>query len=146
MHDPFIRAFHMDAPKRKREENQKENLMTNTLNPIIAQHIAAVNAFDTNAIVSTFADDAFVNDNHREFWGTNAIRRWVEKEIVGDKVTIDVREVIDHYGDTIVRGAYDGEYDKTNLPAGDLILSNYFTVRDGKIVSLIVIRNTPAQY
>ena len=43
-------------------------------------------------------------------------------------------------------GAYDGEYDKTNLPAGDLILSNYFSVRDGKIVSLIVIRNTPADY
>jgi len=75
------------------------------LSPIIAQHIAAVNAFDTNAIVSTFADDAFVNDNHREFWGIDAIRRWVEKELVGDKVTIDVREVVDHYGDTIVRGA-----------------------------------------
>jgi hypothetical protein len=136
----------MDERKRKRDDDQKENLMTNNLNPIIAQHIAAVNAFDTNAIVSTFADDAFVNDNHREFWGIDAIRRWVEKEMVGDKVTIDVREVVDHYGDTIVRGAYDGEYDKTNLPAGDLILSNYFTVRDGKIVSLIVIRNTPADY
>jgi hypothetical protein len=135
----------MDERKRKREDDQKENLMTNNLNPIIAQHIAAVNAFDTNAIVSTFADDAFVNDNHREFWGIDAIRRWVEKEMVGDKVTIDVREVVDHYGDTIVRGAYDGEYDKTNLPAGDLILSNYFSVRDGKIVSLIVIRNTPAE-
>jgi hypothetical protein len=136
----------MDAHKNKREDDQKEKLMTNTLKPIIAQHVAAVNTFDTNAIVSTFADDAFVNDNHREFWGIDEIRRWVEKEMVGDKVTIDVREIIDHYGDTIVRGAYDGEYDKTNLPAGDLILSNYFTVRDGKIVSLIVIRNTPAQY
>jgi hypothetical protein len=136
----------MDEHKRKIEDDQKEELMTNNLNPIIAQHIAAVNAFDTNAIVSTFADDAFVNDNHREFWGIDAIRRWVEKEMVGDKVTIDVREVVDHYGDTIVRGAYDGEYDKTNLPAGDLILSNYFSVRDGKIVSLIVIRNTPADY
>jgi len=49
--------------------------MTNNLNPIIAQHIAAVNAFDTDAIVSTFADDAFVNDNHREFRGIDAIRR-----------------------------------------------------------------------
>src|SRR2546421_6906097 len=105
MHDTFFRAFHRDEHKRKREENQKENLMKNTLNPIMAQHIAAVNAFDTNAIVSTFADDAFVNDNHREFWGIDAIRRWVEKELVGDKVTIDVREVVDHYGDTIVRGA-----------------------------------------
>jgi SnoaL-like domain len=116
------------------------------LNPVIAQYIAAVNAFDTDAIVSTFAQDAFVNDVHREFWGTDAIRRWVEKEIVGDKVTIEVRDVIEHYGDQIVRGAYDGEYDKTNLPPGDLILTNYFTVRDGKIASLIVIPNTPPAY
>jgi len=26
--------------------------------------------------------------------------------MVGDKVRIDVREVLDHHGDTIVRGAY----------------------------------------
>ena len=34
---------------------------------------------------------------------------------------------------------------KTNLPA-ELILTNYFTVRDGKTVSLIVILNTPPAY
>ena len=120
--------------------------MTNTLHPIIAQHIAAINAFDTNGIVATFADDAFVNDVQREFWGSDAIRRWVEKEVVGYKVTIEVREVVEHYGQTIVRGAYDGTYDKTNLPPGELILSNYFTVAIGKIVSLIVIANRPAAY
>ena len=65
--------------------------------------------------------------------------------MVGDKVNIDVREVLDHHGDTIVRGAYDGTYDKTNLPE-ELILSNYFSVRDGKIVSLKVIRNQPSPY
>ena len=56
-----------------------------------------------------------------------------------------MREVLDHYGDTIVRGAYDGNFDKTNLP-DELILSNYFSVRDGKIVSLVVIFNQPARY
>ena len=113
------------------------------LTGVLAEHVAAVNAFDEDAIVATFADDALVNDAHREFWGTEAIRRWVAKEIVGDKITLEVVEVVDHYGDTIVRARYDGEYDKTNLPA-ELILSNYFTVRDGRIVSLIVIHNTPA--
>ena len=113
------------------------------LEGVLADHIAAVNALDEDAIVATFADDALVNDAHREFWGTEAIRRWVTKEMVGDKVTIKVAEVIDHHGQTIVRGRYDGEYDKTNLP-DELILTNYFTVRDGKIVSLVVIRNTPA--
>jgi hypothetical protein len=63
--------------------------------------------------------------------------------MVGDKVTLEVTEVVDHHDETIVRGRYDGEYDKTNIP-DELILTNYFTVRDGKIVSLIVIRNTPA--
>lgn len=70
----------------------------------------------------------------------------MQKEIVGDKVTLDVREVIEHYGDTIVRAAYDGEYDKTNLPDGELIMSNYSSVRDGRIVSLAVIRNQPSNY
>jgi hypothetical protein len=115
------------------------------LEPVVAEHLAAVNAFDEDAIVATFADDALVNDAHREFWGTEAIRRWVAREIVGDHVTIEVTEVIDHYGDTIVRGRYDGTFDKTNLP-DEIILTNYFTVREGKIVSLIVIFNTPASY
>ena len=119
---------------------------TTGLSEVLADHVAAVNAFDEDAIVATFADDALVNDAHREFWGTGAIRRWVAREMVGDRVTIDVTEVIDHHGDTIVRGRYDGTYDKTSLPPGDLILTNYFTVRNGKIVSLIVIRNTPAAY
>ena len=118
---------------------------TTALAPVLAGHIAAVNAFDENAIVATFADDALVNDAHREFWGSEAIRGWVAREMTGDQVTIDVTEVIDHHGDTIVRGRYDGTFDKTNLPE-ELILTNYFTIRDGKIVSLIVIRNTPPAY
>jgi hypothetical protein len=118
---------------------------TTTLAPVLAEYIAAVNAFDEDAIVATFADDALVNDAHREFWGHEAIRRWVAREIVGDRVTIEVTEVMDHHGDTIVRGRYDGDYDKTNLP-DELILTSYFTVRDGKIATLIIIRSTPASY
>ena len=121
--------------------------MTHTaaLPPVLAEHIAAVNAFDEDAIVGSFAEDALVNDAHREFWGTEAIRRWAARELVGDRVTIVVTEVFGHHGDTIIRGRYDGDYDKTNLP-DELILTNYFTVRDGKIVTLIVTRTTPAGY
>ena len=118
---------------------------TTTLAPVLARFIAAVNAFDEDTIVATFASDALVNDVHREFWGREAIRRWVAREIVGDRVTVTVTEVLDNHGDTIVRGRYDGDYDKTNLP-DPLILTHYFTVRDGKIVTLIVILNTPASY
>ena len=115
------------------------------LPPIVAEHINAVNAFDTDRIVNTFAPDAYVNDNRREIWGTDAIRAFMAKEFVGDHVTMDVREVIDHYGDIIVRAKYDGTYDKTNLP-DELIMTSYFGVRDGKIISLAVIFNQPSPY
>jgi hypothetical protein len=116
-----------------------------TLTGVLAEHVRAVNAFDAEAIVATFAEDAYVNDASREIDGLDAIRAFVDKEIVGDHVTMDVTEVIDHYGDTIVRATYDGDYDKTNLP-DPLILTNYFSVRDGKIVSLVTILNKASEY
>jgi hypothetical protein len=114
-----------------------------TLPGVVAEHIAAVNASDEEAIVATFATDAFVNDARREFWGAASIRSWVAKELVGDRVSIEVVEVVDHHGQVIVRGRYAGDFDKTNLP-DELVLTNYFTLSSGKIDSLIVIRNVPA--
>jgi predicted phosphodiesterase len=114
--------------------------ITVQLQGVVADHVAAVNAFDTEAIVATFADDALVNDNHREFWGTDRIGAWVAAEIVGDHVTIVPVEALEHHRMTIVRGRYDGDYDKAGLP-DELILTNYFEIEDDKIVSLFVIHN-----
>ena len=66
---------------------------TDTLTGVIAEHVAAVNAGDLDAIVASFADNAYINDARREFRGSDAIRRFIEKEIVGDNITMDVREV-----------------------------------------------------
>ena len=120
-------------------------MQTTELPAVIAEHIAAVNAFDIRRIVATFAPDAYVNDARREINGVDAIGAWAAKEMVGDHVTMEVREVIDHYGDTIVRARYDGTYDKTNLP-DELVMTNYFSVRDNKIVSLAVIFNQPSPF
>ena len=119
--------------------------MTTELTGVVADYVAAVNAFDIDAIVATFAPDAYVNDNRREIMGIESIRRFVAKEFVGDHVTMDVREVLDHYGDVIVRAKFDGTYDKTNLPE-ELIMSSYFSVRDNKIVSLAIIFNQSSDY
>ena len=120
-------------------------MSTTQLTGVVARHVAAVNAFDVEAIVATFAADAYVNDARREINGVDAIRAWVAKEMVGDHVTMEVREVVNHYGDTIVRARYDGTYDKTNLPE-ELVMSNYFSVREGRIVSLAVIFNQPSPF
>lgn len=115
------------------------------LTGVVAEHIEAINNLDIDAATATFAEDAYVNDNRREFVGIDAIRRWITKEMVGDNVAIDVREVLYHHGDTIVRGAYDGTFEKANLP-DEIVLSSYFSVRDGKIVSMVVIFNQEPGY
>jgi ketosteroid isomerase-like protein len=110
--------------------------------PAIDQYIAAVNAFDLERILATFAADAIVNDARREFVGIDEIRRWVAHEIVGDRVTMEVTEVISRGPETVVRARFDGSYDKTGLPPV-LILTTYFVVRDEKISSMIVLFNRP---
>ena len=55
-----------------------------TSSGVVAEHIDAVNAFDEDAIVATFAVDALVNNHCSKFWGTEAIREWVAREMVGE--------------------------------------------------------------
>jgi hypothetical protein len=118
---------------------------TLVLDPAISAHITAINSFDVDAIMDTFTEDAMVNDAAREFWGLERIRAWVAKEMVGDHVTLEPVEVVDHHGLCAVRCTFDGDYDKTNLP-DPLIMTNYFRVRDNKIVTLFVIKNSDPQY
>jgi hypothetical protein len=105
-------------------------------------YIEASNTFDGKRMIAAFADDALVNDARREFWGADAIKRRLDKEVIGDKVTMDVTNVIEHYGEIIVAARMDGEFDKSNVP-DEVILTHYFTVRDNKIATLIIIRNEP---
>lgn len=118
--------------------------MTNPLPAVITAHIDAVNAFDTDAVVATFAPGALLNDNGREFWGSAEIRTLVASEIVGPHVTMDVTDArpIDtaHQDLWVVRARYDGEFDKTNLP-DPLILTNYFMVHADRVVALIIVLN-----
>ena len=119
--------------------------MTTQLTGVTAEYIAAVNAFDIDRIMATFATDAYVNDNHREIWGADRIRQFFVREFIGDHVTMDVTEVVEHHGDVIVRARFDGTYDKSNLP-DELIMSTYFSLRNDKIVGLAVIHNQPSPY
>jgi predicted transcriptional regulator len=115
------------------------------LDPTVVAHIAAINNFDIDAVMATFAENALVNDVHREFWGQEHIRAWVAKEMVGDHITLEPVEAVDNAGMHVVRCKFDGDYDKTNLP-DPLIMTNYFQVDDGKIVTLFVIKNSDPAY
>ena len=83
--------------------------MTQTLPKPITEYIEAANTYDGDRLIAAFADDALVNDARREFWGTDAIKRWSDQEVIGDKVTMDVKNVKEHYGDFVVDALVEGE-------------------------------------
>jgi hypothetical protein len=111
--------------------------MSTDLPPVIEEHIAAINAGDLDALTATFADDGYFTAQ-AEARGIEAVRALLAKEFIDDNVTLEIHEVIDHHGDFIVRFKYDGTYDKSNLP-DPLIMTNYYSLRGGKIITLSVI-------
>jgi hypothetical protein len=114
-----------------------------SLPPAISWFIAALNRFDGDALIEPFTDDALVNDNHREFWGKAAIKKFADREFIGDKVTMAITDVRQHHSMFVVAAKVDGEYDKTNVP-NPLILTFYFMLRAERITTLIIIHNKPA--
>jgi ketosteroid isomerase-like protein len=107
---------------------------------LIAAYVEATNSFDLERLLASFADDALVNDQLRDYWGRAAIRKWAERDIIGERLTMDVTEVIEHYGNFIVTASVDGNYDKRGMP-DPLVLAFYFTPHGDRIVQLIILRN-----
>jgi len=52
----------------------------------------------------------------RDYWGKPAIKEWAKRDIIGERLTMNVTEVISHYGNFIVTVNVDGNYDRRGLP------------------------------
>ena len=107
---------------------------------LLAAYVEATNNFDLERLMSTFAEDALVNDQLRDYWGKPAIREWAKRDIIGERLTMNVTKVIHHYDNFIVTANVDGNYDKRGLP-DPLVLAFYFTAQSDLIVQLIILRN-----
>lgn len=112
------------------------------LPPSVERFLAAVNCSAGEEAVAAFAADALVNDIRREFRHTPAIRAWLEREIIGDAVRLDVRQIRTHHQTTIVTARTTGNFDKIKV-ADPLDLTFYFTASPEAITQLIVIANQP---
>ena len=110
------------------------------LPPLVAAYVEATNSFDLERLMATFAEDALVNDQLRDYWGKLAIREWAKRDIIGERLTMNVTRVINHYGNFIVTANVDGNYDKRGLPV-PLVLAFYFNAQSDLIVQLIILRN-----
>jgi hypothetical protein len=110
------------------------------LPPPVAAYVEATNNFDLERLLDTFAEDALVNDQLRDYWGKSAIREWAKRDIMDERLTMNVTKVINHYGNSIVTANVDGNFDKRGLPE-PLVLAFYFSMQGGLIVQLIILRN-----
>jgi|SRR5215469_17252628 len=110
------------------------------LPPLVATYVEAINSFDLERLLTTFAENALVNDQLRDYWGKLAIREWAKRDIIGVGFTMKVTKVVSHYGNFIVTANADGNYDKRGLP-DPLVLAFYLTVHSDLIVQLIILRN-----
>jgi hypothetical protein len=111
-----------------------------TLPPLVAAYVQATNSFDLDGLLAAFADDALVNDQLRDYWGKPAIREWAARDIIGERLTMHVVKIVEHYGHFIVTANVDGDYDKRGLP-DPLVLAFYFSAYGDRIVQLIILRN-----
>lgn len=116
--------------------------MTNKteLPSIINTFINAINDHNGESFISCFAKDALCNDFQRNFWGTDEIKKWSDKEMIGDKVTFKADTVIEQYGEFMITALTDGNYDKSKSP-DPTYLDYFFTVKGDKIVRLIITKN-----
>ena len=101
----------------------------------IASYLIAVNTGAKEQFAAIFTDDAVVVDVNRELRGLDAITAWAGADIFGAHVHLDVLDVTERQGRTIVSVKIDGTFDRTGLP-DPLVMNHEFTVADGKIAEL----------
>ncbi len=75
----------------------------------VAAALAAADANDTEAFLDCFAVDGVVDDWGREFRGREEIRGWSDREFIGVRVSLEVTEVVERDGDTVITAQVGGD-------------------------------------
>ena len=109
--------------------------MTMTIPQTAAAYLRATNNRESAAFIDLFADGAVVNDAGREFRGIPAIKDWSDREIFDAQVMLEVLNVTDRDGETVLTTKVDGNFDRVGLP-DPVIINHHITVEDGQIVRL----------
>ena len=109
--------------------------MNTPLPPAADRYVRSVNAHDAASFNALFADDAVVRDAGREFKGAAAIREWSDREVFAPLVTLEVLDVTDSDGRTVVTTKVDGNFDRTGLP-DPVVIDHHIVSEGGKISAL----------
>jgi SnoaL-like domain len=69
----------------------------------------AANGHDTDAFIAAFVDDGAVDDWGREFVGPEAVRGWSDREFIGKRVSLEIRDVRQDGDTTVVTAQVGGD-------------------------------------
>ena len=97
----------------------------------VATYIAAANAQDINAVTACFTEGAVVHDEKQDRQGVAAIRRWAEEVSEKYRPTVEVLDVAQMGGTTVLTGRVSGHF-----PGSPIELRYAFTLRGEKIQRL----------
>lgn len=98
-----------------------------------ASYFAAVNERNVHTLVAALAEDAIVEDEHREHRGPEEIRRWLEDAIKRYHFTVEPTHVAKGGGTTTVTAIVAGGF-----PGSPITLRHEFTLVGQKIVRLAI--------
>lgn len=108
---------------------------TITLPQPIAAYVAAKNAHDTAGMLATFAPDAVVHDvgDGEELRGTGAISSWIERTTSTYRVSLEVTDVAEQDGETVVTALVSGDFPGSPIP-----FHYHFSLTDDRIAELTI--------
>jgi ketosteroid isomerase-like protein len=76
----------------------------------LAAYYAAQNTHDIDAMIAAFAEGAVVKDEGKEHHGVKAVREWMEETTRKYRVTVEVADVAEAAGNTLVTGLVSGNF------------------------------------
>ena len=97
----------------------------------ISAYFKAKNEHDIDAMLAPFDEDASVKDEGQEHHGRPAIRSWMEDTRRKYGVTVEVKDVTDRNGKTVVSGLVSG-----NFAGSPVLLDFAFMISGPKITRL----------
>ena len=104
-----------------------------TLPPLLAAFIQAKNDRNTQAVVACFTEDALVHDEGKDRHGLAAIRQWSDEGFAKFQYTIEPTGLVETDGKSVLTANVAG-----NFPGSPVSLDFHFTVKDGKIATLVI--------
>jgi SnoaL-like protein len=97
----------------------------------LSAYFKAQNERAIDAMLAPFDEDASVKDEGHEHRGRPAIRSWMEDTTRRYGVSVEVKDVTDANGTTVVSGLVSG-----NFPGSPVLLDYTFTLSGAKITRM----------